>query len=75
MITVTLKYGLTKEITTEVSEDSTIAQIIGNANNKAVLGLPETVKAVIDGQTVDLNEKLSDGDVVVLERQAAEKAA
>lgn len=75
MITVTLKYGLTKEITTEVSDGTSIAQIINDPNNRAVLGLPENVKAVIDGQTVDLDAELSDGDVVVLERQAAEKAA
>lgn len=75
MITVTIKFGLTKELTTEVQEGASIRSIIGNASVKAVLGFPENVVPVIGGTTVSFDDTPSDGDVIVLERQAAEKAA
>lgn len=72
---VTIKYGLTNQITVEASEGTTIRQLITNANNRAVLRYPENVVAVIDGETKDLNDTVCDGDVIVLEKQAASKAA
>lgn len=75
MISVTLKYGLTREVRTEVEDGTTIRTVLSNTGYRATLGLPEKVSAVIDGTTVGLDETLADGDVVVFERQAAEKAA
>lgn len=74
MNSVTIKYGLTRQFTTEVDEGTTIRQIVQNPNIRAVLRYPENVSAVIDGQTVGLDEQVSDGDTIVLEQQAASKA-
>jgi hypothetical protein len=75
MIEVTLKYGLTRQLTVEVSENASLRSIIANANYRASLGYPENVSAVIDGNTANLDDTLCDGDVVLLEKQAAAKAA
>lgn len=75
MYEITLKHGLTRQLTLEVTPGTTIRQLLSNANNKAVLGFPEAVSAVIDGTTIALDEQVSDGDVIVLEKQAASKAA
>lgn len=75
MIEVTLKFGMTRQITVDVQDGTTIRTIVSNPNNKAVLGYPENVSAVIDGNTVDFDDTVSDGDVIVLEKQAASKAA
>jgi hypothetical protein len=72
---VTLKYGLTKQITIEISSNTTLGDILRNPNNKAVLGYPESVTGVVDGVTLGQNDYPADGDVIVLEKQAAAKAA
>lgn len=74
MISITLKFGLTKQVTRQVPDGTTLSTMLRDATNKAILGYPESVSGVIDGITVDANEPLSDGDVVVLEKQAAAKA-
>ena len=71
---VTLKYGLTKQLTIEVPEGTTLASILRNPNYKAVLGYPENISAVVDGVTLDMNDVVSNGDTIVLEKQAASKA-
>lgn len=75
MISVTLKFGLTKQVTREVPEGTTLRTILADATNKAVLGYPENVSGVVDGVTMSLDDAPSDGDTVVLEKQAASKAA
>jgi hypothetical protein len=74
MISITIKYGLRSEFSTEVEDGTTVRQIVQNPNIRAVLRYPENVSAVIDGQTVSLDDRLSDGDIIVLEQQAAAKA-
>ena len=73
-ISITLRYGLTKSMTIDVNEGSSLRSILANANNRAVLGYPENVSAVIDGQTISIDELVNDGDVIQLEKQAAAKA-
>lgn len=75
MIEVTIKFGLTRQITVDVPEGTTIRELTANPNNKAVLGYPENVSAVVDGVTVSADDEVSDGDTIVLEKQAASKAA
>lgn len=75
MISVTLKFGLTKQVTREVAEGTTLRTVLADATNKAVLGYPESVSGVVDGVTMNLDDELSDGDTVVLEKQAAAKAS
>jgi len=75
MIEVTLRFGLTKSLTVDVQPGTTIRQLLSNAGHKAVLGYPENVSAVVDGQTLSPDDAVSDGDVIVLEKQAAAKAA
>jgi hypothetical protein len=72
---ITLKFGLTKQVTREVAEGTTLRQILADPSNKAVLGYPENVSGLVDGVTLGLDNVLSDGDVIVLEKQAASKAA
>lgn len=74
MITITLKYGLTKEVTREISPNATVSQVLADPNNKAILGYPENVTAVVDGVSLGANDNFGDGDVVILEKQAAQKA-
>lgn len=73
-ITVTLRYGATKSITVEVQEPITIGQLISDASRRAVLGYPENVAAVVDGETVSMDTYIADGDEILLEKQAASKA-
>lgn len=75
MIEVTLKYGLTKSITREVQDGTTVRDLIQDPNNRALLGYPENVSAVIDGVTVSLDDVVVECDTVVFEKQAAAKAA
>ncbi len=75
MISITVKYGLTRELTTEVAEGTTFRSIIADPTIKAVLKHPENVSAIINGDRQDLDAEVAEGDVIVLEVQAAEKAA
>ncbi len=74
MISIVLRYGLTKRLETEVAEGTTVRQVLQNSNNRAVLGYPENVSAVVDGNTLSLDDQLSDGDEIILEKQATSKA-
>jgi len=75
MISITLKFGLTKQVTREVPEGTSLRQVLADATNKAVLGYPENVSGVVDGVTIGMDDELTDGDTVVLEKQAASKAS
>lgn len=74
-IEITIKYGLTKQVTRTVPEGTTVNDVLRDASNKAILGFPESVSAVVDGVTLGGHDSLNDGDTVVLEKQAAAKAA
>lgn len=73
-INVTIKYGLTKQVTRDVSDTQSIRDIISNPSVRAILGHPENVVATIDGQIISLDNEPNDGDVIQLEQQAAQKA-
>lgn len=74
MITVILRYGLSKSTQVTVEAGSTIRQSV-TAPAKAILGLPENIQATIDGDTVSLDTELFDDTTIVFEKQAAAKAA
>ncbi len=74
-IEVTLKFGLTKQVTRTVPANTSIRTLLADVNNKAILGYPENVSAVVDGVTLSSDDTVSDGDVIILEKQAASKAA
>lgn len=73
MISITLRYGLTKSTQVNVEAGSTVRQAITNAA-KTILGLPENVQATIDGDTVSLDHELFEDTTVTFEKQAAQKA-
>lgn len=75
MISIILKYGLTKRLETEVRDGATVGEVLSNPNHRAVLGFPESCNAVVDGVTLQNDDVLSDGDEVIIEKQAAKKAA
>lgn len=74
MIEITIRYGLTKSLTIEVAEGTTIGQIKSNHNYRAVLGLPENCTATVDGAALADHATVDDGDVILFEKQAASKA-
>ena len=73
-ISITLKAGLSKTLTTEVEANTTVNQVLGNADYKAVLKFGENVRAVVDGTTLNGDDTFSDGDVVQIETRANSKA-
>lgn len=74
MIKVTLKYGLTRQIEVDCAADTTVGDLIGNSNHLAILGAPESVSGVVNGVTVSPDHYVQNGDVILLEKQAAKKA-
>lgn len=73
MHTVTLKYGLTKSLSNiEVATDATISSL--HTQFSAVLGLPESYEAIVDGDVVSSNYYVQEGDVVVFEKTSCKKA-
>jgi len=75
MYVVTVKYGLTKSVQTEIEPGTTIGELIENPDVAGVLGLPENIGAAVNGVTRDLDTSLANGDTVVIEKRAAQKAA
>jgi hypothetical protein len=73
MIQVTVRYGMAKRETT-VAEGTTIARILSDANNKAVLGYGDNVQAVVFGSVQELGTKVEDGMTIEVEAKANEKA-
>jgi hypothetical protein len=74
MITVTVRYGMTRRLDIELEEPVQVIDITGNPNYRATLGFPENVAAVINGVTVSSDHYVNDGDIVTLEVQASRKA-
>lgn len=73
MITVTLNYGLTKTTTVQASSGATIRSLV-TSTVRAILGLPENVAPVVDGDTLSSDEPLYQDTVITFEKQAAQKA-
>lgn len=73
MITVTLRFGLSKSTTVSVDSGTSISEMF-TPSVKAILGLPENVQATVDGETLSLSTPLFENSTVVFEKQAAQKA-
>lgn len=74
MYNVTVQYGLTKKTTLPFAPGSTVRDVLGNAAVKIELGYPENVHALDDGVRLDLGSQVYDGQIILLEKQAAAKA-
>jgi hypothetical protein len=74
MITVTLRFGLSKSTTVTVDSGASISEMV-SASVKAILGLPENVQATVDGETLSLSTPIYENSTIVFEKQAAQKAA
>lgn len=74
MLRVTLRFGMTRQITREVPQGTTVGQILSAQNNRVLLGYGENVVAVSNGVTLDQNDLIEDGSTLVIEQQAAKKA-
>lgn len=75
MINVTVKFGATGSVNKSFTDPITVGEIINDSNLRAFLGYPESVAAVIDGETVSQDTYVNDCDEILLEKQAAAKAA
>ena len=73
MITVTLRFGLSKSTSVTVDAGASIAEMV-TASVKAILGLPENVQATVDGETLALSTPIYENSTIVFEKQAAQKA-
>jgi hypothetical protein len=73
MITINLRYGLSKSTTVTVDSGTSISQMI-TPSVKAILGLPENVQATVDGDTLSISTPLYENSTIVFEKQAAQKA-
>ncbi len=74
MYTVTVKQGVSGTITREVVEGTTVGQLIADSYIKAHLGYGENVSIVCNGETLEDSDTINDGDVLLIEKQAAAKA-
>lgn len=74
-ITVTVRFGVSNELSKAVSENTTVGQLVNDRNIQATLGFGANVQAVIDGTVQPDNAPLSDGDVITVETKANTKAA
>lgn len=72
---VTLKHGISGVIKKEVPDGTTVGQLLADQSIKAVLGYGESVTVVSNGETLSLNDEIEAGDVLIIEKQAAAKAA
>lgn len=74
MLRVTLRFGMTRQITREVPQGTTVGQVLSAQNNRVLLGYGENVVAVSNGVTLNQNDLIEDGSTLVIEQQAAKKA-
>jgi molybdopterin converting factor small subunit len=73
-ITVTIKHGLTGRLTKEVEMGTTVGQLIRDPNTRGSLGYGENVNALINGDSVGMDEEVEDGDVILIQKSEAKKA-
>lgn len=74
MISVTIRFGSTNELTREFAAGTTVGSVLSDRNLQASLGFGGNVQAVVDGQVQQSNSPLTDGDVVTIETKANSKA-
>jgi hypothetical protein len=73
MISVTIKHGL-ESIQKQFTEPTYVRDILGNSSILSAIEASESSTALVGGSNVDGSYQLQNGDVLVLERQAASKA-
>lgn len=71
---VTINFGVGNSITKSYPVGTTVSQVLGDSNLKAVLGYGENVTAVIDGVRQPGTAELSDGDAIQVETSVGCKA-
>ena len=71
-VTVTVRYGLERSITTVVPAGSTIEFVLDK--ERAALGFGSNVKALIDGASQPLTGNVAEGDTISVETAANSKA-
>lgn len=74
MITVTFKSGISKSLTTEIEEGTTLGGALAKRELAAVLGYGENVGGQVNGTLEDDSYTLEDGDVVTIVTKATTKA-
>ncbi len=74
-INVTLRYGVSNELTRAVDAGTTVGQVLRNTSFQAALGFGSNTQAVIDGVVQRDTAPLSDGDVITIETKANAKAS
>jgi hypothetical protein len=70
---ITIEHGM-QSVTLSRPEGTTVGNIIGDSNIKAVVGFGDNVTPIVEGSTVDNTYALQDGDTVTLQAKAAVKA-
>lgn len=74
MITVTIRNGISNSITKEYNQGSVVGDILEDTALLGVLNATENMSAVSDSETLDLDDKLYNGQVIYLESRASSKA-
>jgi hypothetical protein len=71
---ITIRFGA-RETTVELDDEGTVDDVLKEAAVKRQLRFGENVDALIEGVAVDTDHEPDDGDTIVLETRAAQKAA
>ena len=74
MISITVKYGIGNEVTKEYEEGVTIQDVLNDANLRAQLGFSTNVNTLVNDEYADPSYELEDGDVLIIEQRASQKA-
>jgi len=74
-IEVTLRFGVGNARTYSVALGTTVGQVIADATNKAALGYPSTVRALIHRVPQDNSVQVANGDTIDLETVGTSKAS
>lgn len=76
MAAVTIRYGVTNNITREFDSETTIGDLLSDRSLLGALNAPEGCVALSGGTQLSLDSFISDfsGETVTLEKQASSKA-
>ena len=76
MATVTIRYGVTNNITRDFDTEMTVGQLLGDRSILGALNAPEGCVALTGGTQLSHDTYLDDfsGETVTLEKQASSKA-
>ena len=72
-VDITTRVGLRKE-NLSLPGDTTLAGLLANPANKAVIGAPEGATVTVNAGAVSMDYVLRAGDEVIFEQQATDKA-